>query len=486
MMTATLLSPSSSRLSPARCEPRWATPRTPGRLTYGPKARAVGRALGFELDDWQQRVLDVALEVDPATGRLAFREVWVLVPRQQGKSTLLLAAMVWRALGLGGPQRILYTAQTRSDARKKWEDDWLPVLDRSPLARAHHARKTNGHEASIFTGGSHLGLVASTEKAGHGQVLDMGVLDEAFAQVDARVEQAMVPAMNTRPSPQFWGVSTAGTADSLYLRSKVEMGRGAVDRGVSGVAYFEWSAADDEDPADPRTWAGCMPTLGGRTGEDVVAAALESMPLSEFRRAFLNQWTEQKSEPVIPLAAWRECRSPRSRLSGPVTFGVDVTPDRSRASIVAVGAGSSGRCHVEVVDNRAGTGWCVDRVVELCGRHDTAGVVVDAAGPAGSLVSRLEAELPPGVRLRVSGPREMGRWCGAFYDAAVEKRLAHLGCQELEAAVVSAKRRRLGDAWAWARAGAVDISPLVAGTVALGAHLEAESAPARGAFMVWA
>lgn len=463
-----LSSPSSA--GPASCAARWATPRT-GRPTYGSDVAAIAAALGTPLDPWQRQVVDTALEVDPDTGRLAYSEVWVLVPRQQGKTTLLLALAVWRAVAFPDPQRILYTAQTRSDARKKWEDDWLSVIARSPLDRVHHARKTNGHEASIWSNGSHIGLVASTEKAGHGQVLDLGILDEAFAQVDARVEQAFRPAMNTRPDAQFWGVSTAGTPDSVYLRGKVARGRELVERrAVSGLAYFEWAAGPDEDPGDPATWYGCMPTLGLRTPELVVRSAFETMELSEFRRAFLNQWTEQGRDPVIPADVWRACHAPKSGIVGPLVLAVDVTPDRARASIVAAGGNGAGREHVEVVDNRAGTGWCAGRLAELCARHDVLSVVLDPAGPAGSLIAEIEEALPDGARLRVIGAREMGQWCGLFYDRAVAARLAHLGDQRLEVAVAGAARRKLGGAWAWARSGSVDISPLVAATLAVGAH----------------
>jgi phage terminase large subunit-like protein len=68
--------------------------------------------LGVELMPWQQLVLDTALEINPLTKRLAYREVRLTVPRQQGKSTLLLAVMVHRCLGMGDNQRIVATAQT--------------------------------------------------------------------------------------------------------------------------------------------------------------------------------------------------------------------------------------------------------------------------------------------------------------------------------------------------------------------------------------
>src|ERR1019366_4234617 len=100
------------------CEPRWATPRKPGRKTLGPVASRIAEALGMPLMAWQQNVLDVALEIDPSTDRLAYREIILTVPRQQGKSLLCLVLILTRALS-EPRQNIRYTAQTGADARKK-------------------------------------------------------------------------------------------------------------------------------------------------------------------------------------------------------------------------------------------------------------------------------------------------------------------------------------------------------------------------------
>jgi len=78
------------------------------------------------------QVLDVALELDDA-GRLIYRDVTLSIPRQQGKSTLLLVLWVTRCL-LWPDQRVVYTAQSGLDARKKWAGDWLPLLAASPFA----------------------------------------------------------------------------------------------------------------------------------------------------------------------------------------------------------------------------------------------------------------------------------------------------------------------------------------------------------------
>ena len=58
-----------------------------------------------------------------------------------------------------------------------------------------------------------------------------------------------------------------------------------------------------------------------------------------------------------------------------------------------------------------------------------------------------------------------------MYDTVDEKGLRHLGGLELRQAVKGATKRPLGDAWAWSRRNStVDISPLVAATLALWGH----------------
>jgi hypothetical protein len=103
--------------------------------------------------------------------------------------------------------------------------------------------------------------------------------------------------------------------------------------------------------------------------------------------------------------------------------------------------------------------------------------VVDPGGPAGSLIPDLEDE-ENGLGVEVVQPkaRDVANACGQFYDAVTEQTLSHLDQAPLATALAGAQKRPLGDAWAWARRGVnVDISPLVAGTLAkwgLGADVE--------------
>ena len=302
---------------------------------------------------WQRQVVDTALEVTD-DGSLAFREVCLTVPRQQGKSTLLVSLMLWRALAWGKRQRIAYTAQTGMAARKKLLDDFAPIIVDSDLGKfVEKVYRLAGDPSIQFSNGSRIEALPSTATAGHGQTLSGGgFIDEAFADVDDRREQAMLPAMATIPDAQLWVVSTAGTDESAYLIRKVQTGRDAAAAGQADrIAYFEWSAGDDLDPDDETTWESCIPALGRTVDLDVVRHARATMPDGEFRRAWLNQWTKN-DERVIPASVWDELQGdamPGDR----VVFGVDINLDRSAATIVA----ADERGHIEVIDNREGVEW---------------------------------------------------------------------------------------------------------------------------------
>jgi hypothetical protein len=441
--------------------PRFATPRT-DRPTLGGEVTETAQALGVELMPWQRYVVDVALEIDPATGRLVYREVVLSVPRQQGKTLLLLCLMAHRAWRWDS-QQVLYASASRNLARKKFLDEYVPRIGRVLPAGAFEVRRALGSEAIRFDNGSFLGITSTTERAGHGDTLDLGVVDEAWT-ADARLEQGFRPTMITRPQPQLWVVSTAGTAESAYMKGKVDAGRMRTQAGLSGsVAFFEWSAAPDCDLGDPETWPTFLPALCSTIPATAIQSELEAMPPADFARAYGNQWPGERPGDwlVVDRLDWEALEDGASKPKDPLCFAVEVNPERTAASIAVAGRRGDELLHVEVVEHRPGTSWVAARMVELSRRHRPVAVVLDTAGPAGSLVTDLET-----AGLRIVKP-SMPHACGAFYDKIKARGLRHLGQPALAVALGGARKRPVVDAWTWERRRAeVDLSPLVAVTLA--------------------
>jgi hypothetical protein len=239
---------------------------------------------------------------------------------------------------------------------------------------------------------------------------------------------------------------------------------------VDRLAYFDWSAEGD-DPSllplevldDPACWAAANPGLGIRISEQYVADERRALGSREFavERLGVGDWPDH----IIPFDVWDALEDQASKIEGVPDFAIDVSPDRSSSTIAASGVRSDKRYHFEVVDRRRGTGWVSERAAELVKAHGAKGIVIDGAGPGAALIPELEKL---GVKVTPVTAQEHARACGTLFDAAVDDKLRHLGTPELTAAVRGAVKRPLGDAWALSRkSSAVDISPLVASTLAL-------------------
>lgn len=288
--------------------PRYAVLAT-DRPSHGPALADVAASLGVQLLPWQRQVADVALEHDPGTQRLSYRDVCVAVPRQSGKTTLTLAVVVHRMLS-APRQHVAYSAQTRLAARSKLFEEWYPRISRSPLSGLFTLSRATGAETLRCRNGSLLTLLSADESAGHGDTLDLAILDECWA-LSAAAEQSVRPAMITRRNAQLWLLSTAGTDKSVYWRGKIDAGRLAATTGMTeSMAFFEWSAAPGMDPGAVETWQTCMPALGFTVDPDTIRADMASMSPGDFARAYLNLWGDESFEgwKVIEKSLWDAAR----------------------------------------------------------------------------------------------------------------------------------------------------------------------------------
>jgi len=414
------------------------------------------RRLGTPIMPWQEHVARIATE--QIDGRPAYRTVICTVPRQCGKSSLLLGVLV--AGMVNGHHRSVYTAQTGFDAKRKLIDDWAPLLEASSLGPlVKRVYRAVGMEAIHFLGGGRLEAMNNSLVAGHGRTIDgVAVIDEAFADADDRREQAMIPAMATKPSAQLWIVSTAGTMESAYLRRKVALGQQAVEDGrTSDVCYFDWSAEADADIDSPDVWRQTIPALGHTISEEVVRQARLTMSENDFRRSWLNQWTKT-DERVIPQAMLEACKV-NTGPEGQLVFAADISLDRAVASIVA--ADEHGR--VELVENREGTGWIADRLAHLVQRHGGR-VVLDGYGPAGLLADDLERLKIPVLRYNT---RDCCYAANATYDALLAGTIQIRPHAKIDESCAAARKKPVGSSWLWSRSDpGVDLTPLHALTLA--------------------
>lgn len=241
------------------------------------------------------------------------------------------------------------------------------------------------------------------------------------------------------------------------------------------LAYFEWSAEDGAAHDDSEALAQANPALGYRITPDAIETERQALEAEDFARERLGIFPEdiEHIEPAIAEADWLACRSPKSKRGNPLVLAFEVSVDRKWSVIAAAGPSTAGGTHVEVIENRRGTGWTIERLLELQQAHKPAAIICNPAGPAGGLLPAAEkAGLVAGIsdpatgKVRALSGRDYAQACAAAYDAITEHQWRHIDQPELNMAATGAAKRPLGDAWVFDRRAGIDISPLLAVTLA--------------------
>lgn len=426
----------------------------------GQDACRLAESAGVVLDDWQRACLDTML-ARRADGTWAAGEWCNVVSRQNGKGEIILVRQL-AGLYLLDEDLILSSAHEFRTANEAFLRI-VGVVENTPHLKAEvrSIRYANGEQGIELRSGQRLKFVARTRGGGRGMSADCVILDEAYNLGDDQMA-ALLPTLSARPNPQVIYTSSAGMSTSSQLH---RLRRRALEGESGRLCYVEWSADADADVSSPAAWRRANPAFGIRLTADAIETELRTMSTATFARERLGIFDpEDGGGGVISLDVWQRLTDSKSSIDGAVTIALDVSPERDWATFAAAGRRSDGLDHIEVVDRRPGTGWVVDRAVELAERWSCP-IVLDPSSPAGGLVAHLTAA---GVDVREVSHRDHAQACGALVDAVRNESLRHLGQPSLTAALSGAAKRQTGDVWLWSRSAShVDITPLVAATLAL-------------------
>lgn len=340
--------------------------------------------------------------------------------------------------------------------------------------------------------GRRMVFVARTTSGGRGKTGPKMILDEALELLPEHVG-AMSAITSTWPSAQRFQGSSGAKAYSTVLHNTIARGRsGNMPRGM----YFEW--ADDlpggcelgEDclhilgsPGcrldDPRRLKRANPTLGRirPDGRGLTLAALtkerdeQPFPMIYAReRLTLHDTPAATRDRAVDAQVWEDLRDPKSTITGEPLFVLDVAPNRSAASIVAVGLNPAGKVHGEVTskpdargdvryDHRTGTAWLLPRFRALVKAFPGMRVVILKGSAAASVAKSLEKI---GCRIEWVAESDFAPACGHLMDLLTAEEITHVGDPELAASVALLTQKFVGDrAFVWVRSGAGDITAAV-------------------------
>lgn len=458
--------------------------------------------LDIELLPWQKWLVIHAFEViDEEDGwRLRFRNVQVLVGRQNGKTTLgcVIALFFLYQLEV---KLVLGTAQDVSNAEDTWQMCVEIAQNNDELSEyIKHVWYTNGSKRLQLKGNRDYRVRASNRKAGRGKSADLVLMDELREHQTWDAWSALNYTGMARKNFMVWCMSNAGDGTSVVLRHfrmKAHSRLGDPDGIVaaageselpadipmdeSALGIFEWSAPPDADPRDMDAWAQANPSLGYTIQLSTLQTSLSDDPLDVFKTECLCQWITSVVTPPFPIKAWDAGKDENSEIDtgSPLWWGVDIAADRTKASIAVCGRRKDGEWHAELVEYRSGTGWLISWLQNAAPNYKNMRVALQSRGaPVASMMDIIAAI--DGVEVLECSGKDVAGWCGRLWDAVASclpdaetdaVPVHHISQPALDLAANIAATRPMGDgAWAWDRNKSMeDISPLVAVTMAFGA-----------------
>jgi len=467
--------------------------------TFGFEAiKFAERDLGLSLHPWQKWFLLHSLELEPGyeTGdprpKLRYETVVLLVSRQNGKSFVLSARLLWRMFTWKNREKellILSTAHKLSLAEEILDAAHRTVSISEMHDKIMQRSNTNGNKFFKLENGAKWKCEAASDDGGRGLTVTDLAFDELRQQRDWSAWAAMTNTTNAVWSAQTIAVSNAGEAKSEVLRSlrakaleEMEARAAAEKHGEDyspsdpSLGLFEWSAPDDCDIWDTDGWRQANPSLGypdAITG-DVLAskAALvgepgAGLPEHKFRTENLCQWVNVTADSLFSSEELDACLDPESMIApdSPIYLSVDVSRDRKMTSLSIAGFRDDGKPHVEFVTQRAFTEWVPEFLANGLAFEPAAVIMQGRGCAASSLIPFIEQAGTPVVRCEGG---DLPNAYGLFYDRVMEKNVSWIEQETLIGALSEIRTKSTGDAFLFNREKSpVDIAPACAAAFAL-------------------
>jgi len=443
-----------------------APPRT--RANSWQDVSDLSAAFGVNLDEWQEVVLQHAMGERP-DGTWAARRVGLSVPRQNGKSQLLVARALAGAL-LFGEKKIVISAHQQDTARESFAK-LMEIIDddanTSLRARVKSVMNALNREAVRFNNGSTIQFKARSGSGSRGFSSDCLMLDEAQI-LSQRAWVSINSTMSAMPNPQVWLLGTPPTPeDDGEVFASVR--RSAIEGGSTSVAWLEWSAdpkAPDFDPASEYTRWSANPAWNIRINHEVVQGEFETYPPDRFSLDRLGVWaSDAGATRLITEQEWAATGVDEPpATAGVKTFGVAFSFDGTRVAVCGALRHEAG-VHVELVGAQSGAmdsgvaslaAWLAER------KSTTALIAISGQAGASVLAEALIAQGVPRRAVHVASSPDYFASCATFLDAVRESAasvlankppaLTHLASEgqgALDSSVAVSDRKAAGTSGAW-------------------------------------
>ena len=441
------------------CKPRLRVAQ-PYDLHFADEVKEVASLAGVNQTNWQVEVIKDWSAHTP-DGQWIHRRCGGSIPRQAGKSVdgIVWCVFLLAILGYG----ILWTDHNYSTTcemlrrfqeifGKKPNDKDAKVPFFNDLVERVSNR--TAQEAIFLKNGGFICFSTRTKSAALGFSFDIVVYDEA-QELKAEHMQAIQPTTTsgTHHNTQaiFLGTPTrAGSNAEVFSDMHIE----AWENPLDDICWIEYGVDEVGDVLDESRWPLANPSIDEgvadmnaiRTGirafkSDVLAAAQE----------YLGYWLPKIANALISKNEWLACQiePEESPKDGRIAYGVKFSPDGAEVALAVALKPNEGKVHVELVcleSMAKGTTWLANWLKQ---RANTAScVAIDGKSGSGMLVEKLDGEVPKRY-LVVMKTQDAITAAGMMLEAIQNQKITHIEEPALDASVLGATKRKIGDSGGW-------------------------------------
>lgn len=408
---------------------------------------------GIKMLPWQKAILRrwlALVEDENGDWKWANPDCGLSVPRQNGKTELLIARIIGGTVFLG--EAIVYTAQSANtvdeikrrtmrffyDAEQEIREMLTDEFDSEPRSLDYIELRNRGR--CVFR--------TRTRTNGLGASNDTLLIDEAQEYTDAQ-QEALLPTLAAGKSQNRQTIAvgtppTSGTSGTVWVRTR----KNVIDGKLLNYCWQEWSVEIITAPQDQNAWYETNPSLGYFLILTAVKTEAGQMAIDSFNKMRLGWYAGVENQRVITDDQWNPLAIKDVHLSDQpsLVYAIKFAPDASAVSLCVGVNMPTGRVHIELIERKplsAGTGWLAQWLIERWRRANK--IIIDGAAGTQLLVEELtRSERRMSKRILTPNVREAGAAFAGFYEAIEQQTITHYNQPALNMSIRTVKKRPIG------------------------------------------
>ena len=281
---------------------------------YHTKGKWAQKKQHLLLEPWQIFfVCNVFGWVHTSTGFRKYREIFLLVPRKNGKSALAAAVGLYMLCADGEYGAEVYTGATSEKQAKEVFVPAQQMVRMNPPLVDYFDIQNNASNICILKNGSKMEPIIGNPPDGSSP--SCAIVDEVHEHKDSRLIDTMLTGMGARDQPMMLYITTAG--DNLSgpcYQLQIEAQKVLEDVQENDTLFSMIYGIDvGDDWSELSSMIKANPNYGVSVSEDFLLSRLQdaknnARKQSTFMTKHLNVWVGSR-EAFFNVAKWTQCKS---------------------------------------------------------------------------------------------------------------------------------------------------------------------------------